>query len=48
MENKIYCKACHCKYHNENDECVASKIMVGNPSACSSNETYCDTFVSKN
>ena len=48
MDNKIYCKACHCKYHNEKDECEASEIMVGNPTASCSKETCCDTFISKN
>ena len=48
MENKVYCKAQNCKYHNGKDECGATKIMVGNPSACTSCETCCDTFVAKN
>jgi len=48
MDNKIKCRASNCKYHCENDDCTAAKVSVGNPSACTSNETYCDTFIMKN
>lgn len=48
MNNKISCKAHYCKYHCENDECKADKVSVGCPSASSSQETCCDTFVPKN
>ena len=47
MDNKIKCRAENCKYHLANDDCNANKVAVGNPSACTSNETYCDTFVMK-
>ena len=48
METRIYCKANKCKYHTIDNECEAPSISVGNPSACSSCDTCCDTFIPKN
>ena len=48
MDNKIKCRASKCKYHLENDDCKASNVSVGCPSACNSHETCCDTFEPKN
>ncbi|MBR4073308.1 MAG: DUF1540 domain-containing protein [Clostridia bacterium] len=40
----ISCSVKNCVYHTKEDTCSAGKIHVGNMTACTTGETFCDTF----
>ncbi|MBP3627063.1 MAG: DUF1540 domain-containing protein [Clostridia bacterium] len=43
----VACSVKSCVYHAENDMCMAGKIQVGNRTAQTESETYCDTYKNK-
>lgn len=46
-ESCIHCSVKNCVHHTTTNTCSAGMIKVGNSTACTCNETCCDTFKAK-